>query len=179
MRRFNQDGLLAVAGRHGGGSAIQYGPAKQERILQEFRRPPDREQDGTAVWSLSTLQQALREAPDGLPTVSTFTILQTLHQAGYSWQGNRTWRHTGRALRKRKRKDGSTEVVEVTDPQAVEKRELSSKRIREQRARASRFGTRMKRGLTRRSLNQELPGSPKGSRPGNRTNTSGVGPLSC
>jgi hypothetical protein len=33
---------------------------EQERILAEARRRPDREQDGTATWSLSTLQQALR-----------------------------------------------------------------------------------------------------------------------
>jgi transposase len=127
VRRFNREGLLAVAGRHGGGAERVYGPQEQERILQEFRRPPDRAQEGTATWSLSTLQRALREAPDGLPAVSTFTILQTLHQAGYSWQENRTWCHTGRALRKRKRKDGTTEVVEVTDPQATEKREPLSK----------------------------------------------------
>ncbi len=127
VRRFHREGLLAVAGRHGGGPTVQYGPAEQERILQAFRRPPDREAAGTATWSLTTLQRALRQAPDGLPTVSTFTIWQTLHRAGYSCQENRTWCHTGTALRKRKRKDGSTEVVEVTDPQADEKRGGSSK----------------------------------------------------
>ena len=126
VRRFNRDGLLAVAGRHGGGPAIAYGPAEQERIQREFRRPPDRERDGTATWSLSTLQRALREAPDGLPEVSTFTLLVTLHQAGYSWQEQRTWCHTGTAWRKRKRKAGTSEVVEVTDPQAPEKRAISS-----------------------------------------------------
>src|SRR5437764_529105 len=118
VRRFNRDGLLAVAGRHGGGPACVYGPGEQERILREFRRPPDRERDGTATWSLTTLQRALRAAPDGLPTVSTFTILATLHQAGYSWQADRTWCHTGTARRKRKRQDGTTAVVEVTDPRA-------------------------------------------------------------
>jgi hypothetical protein len=130
VRRFHRDGLPAVAGRHGGGPTITYGPAAQERILREFRRAPDREQDGTATWSLTTLQRALREAPDGLPAVSTFTILQTLHQAGYSWQEDRTWCHTGTALRKRKRPDGTSEVVAVTAPQATEKRDLSSEPIR-------------------------------------------------
>src|ERR687896_72163 len=76
--RFNREGLAAVAGRHGGGPPIEYGPEAQERILREFRRPPDRERDGTATWSLTTLQRALRSAPDGLPRVSTRTILQTL-----------------------------------------------------------------------------------------------------
>ena len=129
VARFNREGLAAVAGKHGGGPAIVYGPAEQERILRELRRPPDREQDGTAVWSLTTLQRALREAPDGLPEVSTFIILETLHGAGYTWQRNRTWCHTGTARRKRKRKDGASEVVEVTDPQAAKKRELSSRPI--------------------------------------------------
>jgi hypothetical protein len=75
------------------------------------------------------LQRALRQAPDGLPEVSTFTIFRVLHQAGYSCQNHRTWCHTGTALRKRKRKDGTTERVQVTDPQAAEKREISSERM--------------------------------------------------
>ena len=33
---------------------------ERERILAEARRSPDREQDGTAVWSLLTLQRAMR-----------------------------------------------------------------------------------------------------------------------
>jgi len=127
VRRFHREGFQAVAGRHGGGPAVAYGPAAQERILREFQRPPDREQDGTATWSLKTLQRALRQAPDGLPAVSTFTIFETLHRAGYSCQERRTWCHTGTALRKRKRKDGTTEVVSVTDPQAEQKRGRSRK----------------------------------------------------
>jgi hypothetical protein len=86
VRRFHREGLAAVVGRHGGGPVLVYGPEARERILREFRRTPDREQDGTAQWSLTTLQRALREAPDGLPEVSTFTILVTLHRAGYTWQ---------------------------------------------------------------------------------------------
>src|SRR4051812_8306416 len=56
VSRFNQEGLATLAVRHGGGPVVQYGPAARERILAEFRRTPDREQDGTAVWSLTTLQ---------------------------------------------------------------------------------------------------------------------------
>jgi hypothetical protein len=115
--RFNRDAMTAVWGRPGGHPAVVYGPAQQARILKEFARTPDREQDQTAVWSLSTLQRALRRAPDGLPHVSTFIILQTLHQAGYTWQQDRTWCDTGTV--QRKRKDG---VVTVTDPLATEKR---------------------------------------------------------
>jgi len=80
--RFNRQGLAALEGAHGGGSPVRYGPAERERILQELSRPPDRERDGTATWSLTTLQRALRTAADGLPTVSTKVILQTLWEAG-------------------------------------------------------------------------------------------------
>ena len=83
-----------------------YDARTRERILREFRRPPDREHDGTATWSLTTLQRALRRAPEGLPAVSTWTILHTLHEAraqrGYTWQQRRTWCHTGTVVRKRK-----------------------------------------------------------------------------
>lgn len=123
VARFNQEGLPAIYGHHGGGPAMEYGPEQAERILKEFRRTPDRETDQTAVWSLSTLQRALRRAPDGLPQVSTYVILQVLHQAGYSWQQDRTWCHTGTV--QRKRKDG---VVQVTDPDAAVKRGRSSRR---------------------------------------------------
>jgi transposase len=118
VARFNQRGLAALDSRHGGGPAVQYGPAERERILQEVRRTPDRERDGTATWSLTTLQRALRTAADGLPTVSTKVILQTLWEAGYSWQQRRTWCHTGEA--RRKRKDGS--VVTTTDPETTPKK---------------------------------------------------------
>jgi transposase len=114
VARFNAHGLAALDSQHGGGPARQYGAAEQERILTELRRPPDREQDQTASWSLTTLQRALRRAPDGLPQISTFTILQTLYAAGYTYQRSRAWCHTGRA--RRKRKQG---VVTVTDPDAT------------------------------------------------------------
>jgi hypothetical protein len=118
VARFNRCGLAALDARHAGGPAIQYGAAARERILRELQRPPDREQDGTATWSLTTLQRALRRAPDGLPTVSTWTILQTLWEAGYTFQQDRTWCHTGTATRRRK--DGT--VVSVTDPDTTPKK---------------------------------------------------------
>jgi hypothetical protein len=123
VARFNVEGMPAIWGHHGGGPAVIYGKEEQARILQEFARPPDREKDGTATWSLTTLQRALRRAPDGLPHVSTYVILQTLHQAGYTWQKDRTWCDTGTV--QRLRKEG---VVTVTDPQALQKRGLSSRR---------------------------------------------------
>lgn len=117
VTRFNREGLAAVLPRHGGGLAPLYSEAECERILAEVRRPPDRDLDRTATWSLMTLRRALRQAPDGLPTVSTFTIWGVLHAAGWSWQRSRTWCQTGRALRKRKRG-----IVEVRDPDATPKK---------------------------------------------------------
>jgi hypothetical protein len=115
--RFNGRGLAALDRDQRGGPPVQYGPAERERILREFRRPPDRAEDGTATWSLTTLQRALQRAPDGLPKVSTWTILQTLWEAGYTWQQSRTWCPTGTARRTRKRG-----TVTVTDPDATAKR---------------------------------------------------------
>jgi transposase len=117
VARFNREGLAAVVPRHGGGPVAIYSAGECERILAEVRRPPDRDQDRTATWSLLTLRRALRQAPDGLPKVSTFTIWGVLHEAGWSWQRSRTWCQTGRVLRKRKRG-----IVEVRDPDATPKK---------------------------------------------------------
>jgi hypothetical protein len=118
VERFNQEGTAALDRRHGGGPPVRYGSAERERILHEFRRPPERTEDQTATWSLATLRRALRRAPDGLPTVSTATILHTLWETGYAWQQNRTWCSTGTA--QRKRKHGA--VVDVVDPDAAPKK---------------------------------------------------------
>jgi hypothetical protein len=118
VARFNAEGLAAVTPGHGGGPPVVYDAAERERILREFHRAPDRERDGTAAWSLTTLQRALRRAPDGLPTVSTWTILAILWQAGYTWQESRTWCHTG--VVRRRRRDGT--VVTLTDPDAAPKK---------------------------------------------------------
>lgn len=119
VSRFNQEGLDALVARHGGGGfQQQYGSEAQARILREFQRQPDPKQDGTTTWSLTTLQRALRQAEDGLPQVSTYTILKVLHEAGYSWQRDRTWSQTGQAIRKRK----SGKMV-VTDPDTQAKKD--------------------------------------------------------
>ena len=117
-RRFNSMGLCALSDLPRPGPHRKYGPAEQARILQEARRTPDRKEDATATWSLTLLQRALRATPDGLPKVSTFTILHTLHEAGYTWQKNRTWCHTGRTLKKGK--DGT--VYQSEDPYTQEKK---------------------------------------------------------
>ena len=97
----------------GCGRAPAYDRAARERILREVQRPPNPEADGSATWSLSTLRKALRSAPDGLPRVSTYTLRQVPHGAGYSHQFTRTWCPTGTALRRRK-----AGPVAVTDPDA-------------------------------------------------------------
>jgi transposase len=117
VSRFNREGLVAIEPRHGGGPETIYGVEERKRILAEFERQPDREKDGTATWSLSTLQRVLREAPDGLPSVSTYTIGRALHEAGCTWQKDRTWCKTGTVTRKRK-----GVAVEVTDPETEEKK---------------------------------------------------------
>ena len=71
VARFNDAGLEALVPGHGGGQPARYTSAERERLLAEAVRPPERERDGTATWSLVTLQRALRRAPDGLPQVST------------------------------------------------------------------------------------------------------------
>ncbi|HEV2457057.1 MAG TPA: helix-turn-helix domain-containing protein, partial [Ktedonobacterales bacterium] len=92
----------------------------RERILSEARRVPTPEPDGTATWSLVTLQRALRRAPDGLAQLSTFTIWCVLHDAGWSWQRSRSWCETGTAVRRRKRGR-----VVVHDPEGEAKKQLS------------------------------------------------------
>ena len=116
VARFNREGLAAIAPRHGGGAAVTYGEAERARILAEVRRAPDREADGTATWSRSTLRRALHAAPDGLPGVSAYTIWCVLRGAGRRWQRDRSWCETGVVVRQRK-----AGPVTVVDPDAAPK----------------------------------------------------------
>ena len=116
VKRFNEHGLAALSIAAGAGHKPTYTSKQQARILQEVQRPPDRREDGTANWSLSTLQQALRKTD--LPDIARETIRQVLHEAGYSFQQTRTWCRTGYALRKRK--SGS---VTTYDEQTSEKKD--------------------------------------------------------
>lgn len=116
VKRFNAEGLSAIRPRHGGGQHT-YTAADYRRIVREAQRTPTAEADGTNQGSLSTLQKALRQASDGLPEVSTETISRVLHEAGYSWQADRTWCQTGQV--ERQHKEG---VVTVIDPDADPKK---------------------------------------------------------
>ena len=109
VSRFNQIGMAALNLRHGGGNPIQYGALEQRNILERFRTPPDKKRDGTATWSLNTLQAALKSR-DHLD-VSTFVIWKTLHENGYAWQRNRTWVDTGKTVRMSK--GGPVEVEDI------------------------------------------------------------------
>lgn len=117
VTRFNRDGIDALVERHGGGHPKRYTETEQERILQEARREPDRKREGTAAWSLTLLQRALRHAPDGLPGISTYTIWCVLHDAGFVWTKDRSWCEAGTVIRKRK-----SGTVTVVDPDAAAKK---------------------------------------------------------
>lgn len=117
VRRFNAHGLASLSIAPGRGRKTTYQSAQRQRILQEQQREPDREEDGTATWSLSTLQRALRKS--ALPRVGATTIGRVLHEAGYRFGHTRTWCATGTALRKRK-----AGVVTVYDPRTEEKKRL-------------------------------------------------------
>jgi transposase len=119
VRRFNRDGLAAVAPHGSGGPKPIYDAAARERILSEARRAPDPERDGTATWSLMSLRQTLRRAPDGLPRVSAHTIGRVLHEAGFRWVAARSWCETGKAVRKRR-----SGTVNVIDPDAEAKKKV-------------------------------------------------------
>jgi transposase len=117
VARFNAEGTAALTPRHGGGRRPTYGPQERARIAAEAAREPTPEGDGTATWSLSTLQRTLRQAPDGLPKVSTYTIRLVLRESGASYQRSRTWCPTGKALRRRK-----AGAAVVADPDAEPKK---------------------------------------------------------
>ena len=115
VRRFNRAGLGALRIAPGRGRRPTYDAAARARIVAMAQRLPDRRADGTATWSLSTLERTLRR--EGLPRVGATTIRRALREAGSSYQRTRTWCPTGTAQRKRK-----AGVVRVVDPKTEEKR---------------------------------------------------------
>jgi transposase len=115
VSRFNRRGLAALVIGPGRGRKATYDRAARAQIVATAQRAPERKADGTATWSLTTLQRTLRR--DGLPAVGATTIRRVLQDAGSSYQRTRTWCPTGTAQRKRK-----AGVVTVTDPQTEAKR---------------------------------------------------------
>jgi transposase len=115
VARFNRCGLAALRIATGRGRRPTYLASERARIVATAQRQPHRRTDGTATWSLSTLQRSLRRT--GLPRVGTSTIRRVLQDAGSSYQRTRTWCPTGTAQRKRK-----SGVVTVVDPHTEQKR---------------------------------------------------------
>ena len=113
--RFNQQGLDALNIGAGRGRKPTYDPGARARIVATAQRAPDRRADGTATWSLSTLERTLRR--EAFPRLGATTIRRVLQAAGSSYQQTRTWCPTGTAERKRK-----SGVVRVTDPETEAKR---------------------------------------------------------
>ncbi len=114
--RVNARGLEALLRRAGQGAKKTYTVVERRKILDCARRAPDPVRDGTATWSLVTLQRALRCDP-ALSQISTYTIWAVLHEAGFRWILNRSWCESGKARRRRKRG-----TVEVSDPDAQAKK---------------------------------------------------------
>jgi len=76
VERFNQKGLAALLIAPGRRRKATYTLLDRERIVQEFERVPDRQEDATATWELRTLRQALRK--QALPKVGASTIREVL-----------------------------------------------------------------------------------------------------
>jgi len=119
VRRFNRVGLAALEIAGGRGRRPTYDASARARIVATAQRAPDRKLDGTATWSLSTLERTARR--EGLRRVGATTIRRVLREAGSSYQRTRTWCPTGTAQRKRK-----AGVVRVVDPRTEEKRGSST-----------------------------------------------------
>ncbi len=123
VERFNQHSLAALSIAAGRGRKVTYTPAQRERIIQEVQRAPERKTDGTATWSLKTLERSLRK--QALPRVGKSTIREVLQEAGYRFGKTRTWCPTGTAIRVRK-----AGTVQVQDSQQRTKKNLDRTGLR-------------------------------------------------
>ncbi len=115
VTRFNRHGLAALSIASGRGRKPIYETSARAQIVATAQAAPDRKKDGTATWSLSTLQKRLHK--DGLEQIGANTIKRVLEDAGSSYQKTRSWCPTGTAQRVRK-----SGVVTVVDPETEQKR---------------------------------------------------------
>jgi len=113
--RFNREGLVALSIASGRGRRPTYEASARAQIVATAQGAPDRKTDGTATWSLSTLQKRVRK--EGLEAIGANTIKRVLEDAGSSYQKTRSWCPTGTAQRVR-----TSGVVTVVDPKTEEKR---------------------------------------------------------
>jgi transposase len=95
VTRFNRHGLAALTIASGRGRKPSYDTEARATIVALAQHDPERRKDGTATWSLSTLQKRLRK--DGLERIGTNTIKRVLEDAGSSYQKTRSWCPTGTA----------------------------------------------------------------------------------
>jgi transposase len=172
VRRFNQHGLAALRIGTGRGRKPTYDRVARAAIVAAAQRTPDRRADGTATWSLKTLQRTLRT--ETYPRLGATTIRRVLEQAGSSYQRTRSWCPTGTAQRVRK-----AGLVTVVDPQTEEKRGASSKRIVERKQPASPCGVKMRPVRIRRCLIRVQVGNRKVSPRAKPTSMSATAPPSC
>jgi transposase len=115
VARFNRQGMAAVTIAAGRGRTPTYDHTARRQIVRTAQRTPDRKTDGTATWSLSTLERTLRR--EAFPHLGATTIRRVLEDAGSAYQRTRTWCPTGTAQRQRK-----AGVVTVVDPRTAEQR---------------------------------------------------------
>ena len=85
--RFNRHGLAALTIAGGRGRKATYDPIARAHVVATAQRPPQRREDGTATWSLGTLQRTLRKSD--FPRIGTSTIRRVLEDAGSSYQRTR------------------------------------------------------------------------------------------
>jgi Homeodomain-like domain len=129
VERFHQRGLAALTSAAGRGRKPTYDGTARVQIVATAQQPPARRPDGTATWSLLTLERARRQQ-GALPRLGATTIRRVLEDAGSAYQRTRTWCPSGTAPRQR-----TSGVVRVTDPQTEQKRGRSSTRTAGRRRR--------------------------------------------
>ena len=92
VQRFHERGMSALDTVPGAGRHPIYSPSQRGLILEEV----EREMVRNPLWSLSSLEEALRQSSNGAPKVSAKTIGQVLRDAGYAWiPAVHTWTRNG------------------------------------------------------------------------------------
>ncbi len=95
VQRFHDRGMGSLDTVPGAGRRPVYGEKQRRAILVEI----EKEMERTPSWSLSTLEKALKRAPDNVPKVSAKTICQALKDAGYNWLPiEHVWTKNGQSL---------------------------------------------------------------------------------
>ena len=95
VHRFHERGMGALDTIPGAGRNPVYSSAQRQLILEEVQREMVR----SPLWSLSSLEKALKRSSNGAPKVSAKTIGQVLRDAGYAWvPDSHAWVRSGNGL---------------------------------------------------------------------------------